>query len=77
MEDIANIPEMFFMRVLDNARLGGTHEDLRQVVQPTAIPTLAIAKLVKWWRRAQILCPPDVPRPPPQKFDPTEAAKAP
>ena len=57
VEDISNIPEMCFMRVLGNARLGGTHEDLGQVTQPSPIPALAIAKLVKWWHRAKFLCP--------------------
>ena len=84
VEDISNIPEMFFMRVLDNARLGGTGTaettaaDPLNLTEPSPIPTLAIAKLVKWWRRTQALCPPDVPTPPTQKCEvTTKAAEAP
>ena len=33
---------------------------------------------MKWWRRVQVLCPPDLPTPPPQKFEIRQkAAEAP
>ena len=76
---LANIPELFFMRALDKVRL--TDSDLApfsqalgearvEESQPLA-PVLA-GTLISWWRRAQVMNPPELPRPPPQKIEITQ-----
>ena len=77
--DLANIPELFFMRALDGTRIGDS--DLAPFSQQlegagvqaaTAIPPVLASRLVQWWRRAQVLCPPEMPIPPPQKIEITQ-----
>ena len=51
MKDLSNLPEMFFMRLVDQTRIG--EED-----DATPIPAMLISKLVQWWRRAITLPPP-------------------
>ena len=60
MADLSNMPELFFMRLLDQTKLGEEGEE-------TPIPAALISKLMQWWRRAIILCPPETAAPPPQK----------
>ena len=73
LEDLANVPELFWNRALDQTRFASVGsvtaaQDPLGVASSRPLPPMMASKLTRWWRKAQLLCPPDLPRPPTQKI---------
>ena len=67
LEDLANTPDIFWMRALDQTRISNTG-DILGIEDSRPLPPMMASKLTRWWRKAQVLSPPELPAPPPQKI---------